>query len=103
MHQYAIFDDEETATWPAAGSANLVINDTLEPLFISATWAIIASVGERVIDRSTSSNHEHTQLFIVRWSKHLIRTKYTLLRRLGVDAEAEYVKLGGDLSDLRKC
>jgi len=105
MHQFFYLNDdvEEAAeTLPSVGSAKLVIKDTMEPLFISATWTIIATVNGQVIDRSTSSDKEHTQLFIARWSKHLIRMKQAMLKRLGVDVEAEYVKLGGDLDDLRK-
>lgn len=112
MHQpcpdpYAMFGTidldfgDERPTWPPAGSADLVIEDKCEPLFISCTWSLIATVGDRVIGQSKSIDKAHTVPFIRRWSRQLIRTRYELLRQLGVDAEGEYVKLGGDLEDLK--
>lgn len=93
--------DDDRPTWPPAGSANMIIEDRCEPLFITATWSVIATVGDLVISRSKSIDKAHTVPFIRRWSRQLIRTRYELLRRLGVDAESEYVRLGGDLQDLK--
>jgi len=95
------FDDDAPPTWPQAGSAKLIIIDKFEPLFTSATWTITASVGDDVIARSNESNKAHTSPFVMRWSREMIRRKYELLRRYGVDAEAEYIKLGGNAKDLK--
>lgn len=95
------FDDDTPPTWPPAGSAKLVIIDKFEPLFTSATWTITAMVGSDVVARSNESDKAHTSPFVKRWSREMIRRKYELLRRYGVDADAEYVKLGGDPKDLK--
>lgn len=92
---------DDRPTWPPPQMGLLKIWDKFEPLFTSATWTIVAEVDGQVIARSRESDKAHTAPFIKRWSRQLIRTKYELLRRLGVDAEGEYVKLGGDLDDLK--
>jgi hypothetical protein len=95
-------DGDDRPTWPPPGSSNLVIEDKYEPLFTSATWTIMAYVDEDVISKSTQSDKAHSSAFIRRWSRQMIRSKYELLRMLGVDVDEEYVKLGGDLVDLRQ-
>jgi hypothetical protein len=95
------FDDDHPSTWPSPQMGLLKIIDKFEPLFISATWTIVATVDGDVIAKSKESGRAHTETFIKRWSRQLIRTKYEQLRRLGVDAEGEYVKLGGNLEDLQ--
>lgn len=93
--------DGDRPTWPPAGSASLVIIDKFEPLFTSATWTLEASVdGNVIIAKSNAANQPHTPAFIVRWSRQLIRTKYDQLRQYGIDADGEYVRLGGDPTDL---
>lgn len=98
------FDDldfnDMPPTWPPAGSAVLVVEDKYEPLFISATWSIVAKVGQVVLARSKPADKAHSPAFVKRWTRQLIRTKYAALRRLGVDADGEYVNLGGDVRDL---
>lgn len=93
--------DGDRPTWPPPQMGLLKIIDKFEPLFTSATWTIIATVDEQVIASSRPADRAHSAAFIKRWSRQLIRSKYQLLRQLGVDAEGEYVKLGGDLEDLR--
>lgn len=95
------FGDGDRPTWPPPQMGLLKIVDKFEPLFTSATWTIVATVDGDVIAQSKESGKAHTEPFIKRWSRQLIRTKYELLRRLGVDAEGEYVKLGGSLEDLQ--
>jgi hypothetical protein len=92
---------DDRPTWPPPGTAQLVVEDKFEPLFTSATWTITATVDGDVIAKSKESGRAHTAPFIKRWTRQLIRTRYERLRQLGVDAEAEYVKLGGDLEDLQ--
>lgn len=92
--------DDDRPTWPPPMMGLLKIEDKFEPLFTSATWTIIASVNGSVIARTRESDKAHTAPFIKRWSRQLIRTKYEMLRRMGVDCEGEYVKLGGSLEDL---
>ena len=93
-------DFNERPTWPPPAMGLLHIEDKFEPLFTSATWTIVAKVGGQVIAQSKEAGRAHTVPFIKRWSRQLIRSKYELLRQLGVDAEGEYAKLGGDPSDL---
>lgn len=92
--------DDDRPTWPPPGSATLVIEDKYEPMFTSATWTIIATVGGDEFAKSRAADKPHTGPFLRRWARQLIRTKYEKLRQLGVDAEGEYVKWGGDLKDL---
>lgn len=93
--------DDDRPTWPPPVMGLLKIEDKFEPLFTSATWTIVASVGDQIIAKSRESDKAHSASFIKRWARQLIRSKYELLRQLGVDAEGEYVKLGGDLKDLQ--
>jgi len=96
------FDDDgdDRPTWPSPGSANLVIEDKYEPLFTSATWTIRATVNGTVISESTSAPKSHSEAFVKRWARQMIRTQYDRLRQLGVDADSEYVKWGGIPDDL---
>lgn len=95
-------NEGDRPTWPPAGSAALIIEDKYEPMFISATWTIVATVDDVTITRSNPNpTGAHSPAFIKRWSRQMIRTRYEDLRRLGVDADAEYVKWGGDLKDLK--
>lgn len=95
------FESDDKPTWPVPGTALLKIEDKFEPLFTSATWTIVATVDGGVIAKSRDADHPHSKPFIRRWSRQMIRTQYESLRRLGVDAEKEYVALGGDLYDLQ--
>jgi hypothetical protein len=101
---FSEFDDDlnqnDRPTWPPPGSADLVIVDQYEALFYSATWTIVASVNGEIIHTSREAHQPHDQLFIKRWSKQFVRIHYSQLRELGVDADAEYVKFGGNLDDL---
>lgn len=54
----------------------LKIEDKFGPLFTSATWTIVSSVGDRVIAGSREADKAHTASFIKRWSWQLIRSKY---------------------------
>lgn len=95
------FATDDRPTWPPPGTADLIIEDKYEPLFTSATWSLVAKVGDQVIGQSQPISAPHTAAFMKRWSRQLIRSNYERLRKLGVDAEAEYVKLGGELEDLK--
>lgn len=93
-------DTDDRPTWPRPGSALLVVEDRCEPLFTSATWTIIATVGSMEISRSTQASKAHSPAFIKRWARQLIRSRMTQLRQLGVDVEQTYLGLGGLLEDL---
>jgi hypothetical protein len=93
-------NDGDRPTWPPAGTALFFVEDKYEPLFTSATWTIVAVVDGDVFSKSSASHKAHTDPFIKRWTRQLIRMKYERLRQLGVDADAEYVKWGGDPKDL---
>jgi hypothetical protein len=92
---------DDRPTWPPPGIRKLVIKDKYEPLFTSATWTIVATVDGDEFAKSSQKDKAHTDPFIKRWARQLIRSKYEKLRQLGVDAEDEYVKWGGDLDDLK--
>lgn len=91
---------EDKPTWPSPGTANLDIVDQYEPLFTSATWTVVAKVNGKVIISSSPSDKAHSQAFIKQWARVTIKNEYSELRRLGVDADAEYVKYGGNIDDL---
>ena len=79
---------------------HLTIEDKYDALFTSATWTLIARVDTFVIDSTVSSSRSHDAQYIERWARYVIRSHYEKLKNLRVDAEAEYVKWGGDPSDL---
>lgn len=99
-----IDEDPPPSTKRLSGSAELVIIDRCDALFISATWTLVASTkderGMHVIQQTEPSDVAHSASFIRRWSRSLVRMKLAELRRAGVDVEKTYVSLGGDLSDL---
>jgi len=95
-----IESDDEPETAPCPGSAHLVVIDKCEALFISATWAIVATVGKHELGRSTSIDKSHSDAFIKRWTRQLIRSNKVRLKRLGVDVPATYLSWGGVLDDL---
>ena len=97
---FGVNTNDDRPTWPAPGSAQLVVEDKYEPLFISATWTIKATVNGELISRSSESRKAHSDAFIKRWTRQVIRSNYERLRQLGVDAESEYTKWGGLLEDL---
>jgi hypothetical protein len=86
---------DDRPTWPPPGSAHLVVEDKYEPLFTSATWTIRATVNGQIISESTTATKAHSDAFLKRWTRQMIRTNYERLRQLGVDADSEYVKWGG--------
>lgn len=94
--------DEEPPpeTLPLAGSANLVILDKYTPLFYTAEWTIVASVGDYQITTSSTTQKPHSSTYIKMWTRQMIRNNKMRLRRLGVDVEKEYVNWGGILDDL---
>ena len=95
------FDEEPPPeTFPMPGTAHLKVEDKYQPLFTTAEWTIIATVGHHEIGRSSTIPRAHTEPFIKRWTRQLIRTHKARLRRLGVDVEATYVQWGGLLDDL---
>lgn len=94
------FDAEDCVTHPAPGSGKLLIQDKFEPLFISATWSLIATVNGNVVEKTKDSDKPHSKEFIERWARHFIRTNSTYLKNLGVDIDLEYQKWGGNLEDL---
>lgn len=96
----ADLDEPPPETLPMAGTAHLVVEDKYEPLFTSAEWTIIATVGQHEIGRSSSKTQPHTEPFIKRWTRQLIRNNKERMRRLGVDIEKTYVEWGGILVDL---
>lgn len=93
-------DEHPTFQYPQPGSAMLVIHDKYEPLFTSATWTLEAKVNNDIIASSMSSNKPHSEAFIKRWSRQVIRTNSESLKRLGVDIDKIYVEMGGSLDDL---
>jgi hypothetical protein len=93
-------DDEEPDTVPLPGTAHLVVEDKCEALFITAEWTVVATVGAHELGRSTTIKKSHTQPYIKRWARQLIRQNKVRLRRLGVDVDATYLQWGGLLDDL---
>lgn len=102
---FSDFDDDvernERKTWPPPGTATLVIEEKVEPLFISMTWTLKASVDGTLIAESSISRKPHNRSFIDWWARQQIKLRYELLRQMGVDAEREYVRYGGSIDDLR--
>lgn len=96
--------DEPPETLPVPGSAKLTIEDKCEALFISAEWTLVATVngtkGRIELARSTSIKKSHTDPFIKRWTRQVIRANKARLWRLGVDVSAVYLQWGGLLEDL---
>jgi len=95
-------DDDESppSTKRTPGSAELVVIDKCDALFISAEWTLIASVGTQEIARSSPIPRSHSNAFMKQWTRYVIRTHKVELRRLGVDVEKTYVKWGGIIQDL---
>jgi hypothetical protein len=98
-------DEEPPSTRRTPGSATLVIEDQMLALFTSAEWTLVGSVrdrsGEIVVQTSTTASQAHTQPFIKRWARQLIRSNSDRLRRMGVDVDSVYVQWGGILDDLK--
>lgn len=94
--------EEEPApeTLPMPGTAHLKVEDKCDALFITAEWTLIATVGRHEMGRSTTISKPHSDAFIKRWTRQLIRTNKARMRRLGVDVEATYLQWGGILQDL---
>lgn len=92
---------DDRPTWPPPQMGLLSVEDKFEPLFTSATWTVIAKVGDVIIARTREADKSHSEAFIRRWTRQMIRKNYEKLRQLGVDAEGEYVNWGGDLEDLK--
>ena len=90
-------------TVPSPGSAQLVVEDVCQALFTSATWSVVAKVGDHVIGSSGDVDHAHSVPFIKRWTRQLIRQNKERLRRLGVDVPATYTSFGGPVTDLDGC
>lgn len=92
-------DDTDEVYYPPPGSADLIIKDNYEPLFTSATWTLLAIVNKNIIASTQPSDKPHSDAFIKRWSRHMIRTNYETLKSLGVDIEKAYTELGGSMGD----
>lgn len=93
-------EEEEPETLPTVGSAKLVIEDKCEALFFTAEWTIQATVGKHIIAQSSTRTSAHSEAFIRRWTRQVIRLNSARLRRLGVDVDTTYVYWGGILSEL---
>ena len=93
-------DEPEPETIPTPGSAHLVVKDTSVALFTSVEWTIVATVGQHELGRSTTVGHSHSDPYIKRWTRQLIRQNKARLRRLGVDVETTYMQWGGTIDDL---
>ena len=96
------YDDGDTLETPVAipAHAKLVIEDKYQPLFLTADWTLVATVGDVEVGRSSPSPHAHSDAFIKRWARQLIRSNKDRLRQLGVDVSAAYLSWGGALDDL---
>jgi hypothetical protein len=96
--------DDETFVWPQLNiePALIVVEGVFIPLFTSAFWVVEMRVGQTVVAKSSESNVRHTPIFIKVWTRSIIRdASYTVkLRALNVDVKAEYVRFGGDPSDV---
>lgn len=79
----------------------LVIEDKFQPLFTSAVWAVVASVGTTEVARSKDADRPHTAAFLRQWGRQVIRSNLNELRSLGVDVATEYTRLGGVADDLK--
>ncbi len=93
-------DDPPPSTVPVPGSAKLDVEDKCAPLFLTAEWTIIATVGPHELGRSTTIQKSHSPAFVKRWTRQLIRMNKARLKRLGVDVSATYQQWGGRLEDL---
>jgi hypothetical protein len=99
-----IDEDPPPTTRRAPGSSTLVIEDKMAALFTSAEWTLVATVrdskGDKELVRSSTITQAHTQPFIKRWARQVIRANKVQLRRLGVNVETVYLGWGGLLEDL---
>lgn len=93
-------DEPPPETLPMAGTAHLKVEDKCEALFITAEWTLIATVGTHEMGRSTTIPKSHSEAFMKRWTRQLIRQNKARMRRLGVDVEKTYLDWGGLLEDL---
>lgn len=113
MHsEFEGFDDIDLAvpveeapdTIPIVGSSHLKVTDTCSALFFSAEWSIVATVGQHEIGRSAPAPAAHTDAYVKRWARQLIRANNARLRRLGVDVDRTYVDdWDGLAEDLEEC
>jgi hypothetical protein len=101
-----IDEDPPPSTKRMPGSATFEVEDKEEALFISAEWTIIAKVkdknGKVVIAQSTTTSKAHSQAFIKRWTRQVIRSNQKKLRKMGVDVDQVYQDWGGILEDLEE-
>lgn len=99
-----IDEDPPPSTKRMPGSSTFHVEDKITPLFISATWVLTATVkdnnGEIVIHKSSDSPTAHTQSFIKRWARQVIRSNKDQLRKMGVDVEKAYQEWDGEVDDL---
>jgi len=101
-----IDEDPPPSTKRMPGSATLEIEDKTIALFLSATWQLTATVkdsnGKVIIAQSTESSSAHSQSFMKRWARQVIRSNQKKLRKMGVDVDAVYPQWGGILDDLEE-
>lgn len=93
-------DENAPETLPTIGSATLTIVDRCDALFYTAEWTVTATVGEKELAKSKPTDKSHSEAYIKRWTRQMIRLNKVRLRRLGVDVEKTYVEWGGILEDL---
>ena len=97
---YRVEDTGDRPTWPPPGIRSVVIEDRCEPLFTSATWTMVIDAEGTIVASSASDAKPHSVETLCDWAKQAIRERYAELRQLGVDADAEYIRLGGNAKDL---
>lgn len=91
---------DDRPTWPVPGTASLSVEEKAVALFTSAEWVIVAEVNGKEVARSEACAKPYTKDYLRQWARDYIVSTYSTLRGYGVDAEAEYVKHGGNASDL---
>jgi hypothetical protein len=101
-----IDEDPPPSTKRMPGSATFDVEDKMTALFVSATWQLIATVkdkqGDTIIAQSTEMPKAHSDAFMKRWARQVIRSNQKKLRKMGVDVEATYLRWGGILDDLEE-
>jgi hypothetical protein len=105
MHQHsASFDDpkldlDDVPTSPVP-AATFEVAEEQQSLFFSASWTLVARINGSVVGRSAVKGSTHSRAEVARWAREFIRGHAWALRSGGVKVEPEYVRWGGDASDL---
>jgi len=81
----------------------LTIEERFEPMFTSATWTIIARVGDHIVAKSDEFSSRPPKDFVMTWARVQVSTYREFLQDIGIDVYSEYEKYGGNRDDLEFC